>query len=172
MDLYQIGVRTITSYPDNFHHVYTDGSAFKGTTNAGYGARIEYMDKSCDEVSEPCGAFCGNYEAEALGLQHALQKLKQTFENHPNKKANCVIFTDYLSVLKILDEQNYTTKAIRDLAIQISSFMTKFDIVLYLQWIPSHCGIQGNERTDKLAKKGAAKVQPEKPVTQATVNKS
>ena len=67
-----------------------------------------------------------------------------------------------------MDEQNYATKAIRDLALQISSFLKQFDVVLYLQWIPSHCGIPGNERADILAKKGAAKTQPEKPVSQAT----
>lgn len=29
-----------------------------------------------------------------------------------------------------------------------------------LQWIPSHCGIQGNEEADRLAKQGAALPQP------------
>ena len=93
VDLYQIGINTIMSYPDNIHQVYTDGSASKGTRNAGCGARIEFKDKTCDELAEPCGALCGNYEAEALGLQHALQKLTQTFENEPNKTANCDIFS-------------------------------------------------------------------------------
>ena len=44
VDLYNIGVRTIMSYPENFHQIYTDGSAFKGTRNAGCGARIEYVE--------------------------------------------------------------------------------------------------------------------------------
>ena len=88
---------------------------------------------------------------------------------NPKKKGDCVIFSDSLSVLTILNEQNYTTKAIRDLAVQISSFIRTFDLNLTLQWIPSHCGIPGNERADYLAKKGAAKTQPDKPVSQATV---
>ena len=41
MDLYHFGVKTIVSYRNNFHQVYTDGSAFKGTRNAACGARIE-----------------------------------------------------------------------------------------------------------------------------------
>ena len=169
VELYQIGIKTIMSYPDNLHQVYTDGSAFKGTINAGCGARIEFKDKTCNELSEPCGTLCGNYEAEIFGLKHALQNLKETFENQPQKKGDCVIFSDSLSVLTILNEQNYTTKAIRDLAVQISSFIRTFDLNLILQWIPSHCGIPGNERADYLAKKGAAKTQPDKPVSQATV---
>ena len=37
-----------------------------------------------------------------------------------------------------------------------------------MQWIPSHCNIPGNERADILAKRGASKEQPIKPVSQAT----
>ena len=34
-----------------------------------------------------------------------------------------------------------------------------------MQWIPSHCGIPGNETADRLAKEGAAEEQPEVPIT-------
>ena len=109
------------TYPDSFHQVYTDGSAFKGTSRAGCGARIEYSDKSCDELAEPCGLYCDNYKAEALALQHALVKMTETFERYPDKVADCVVFSDSQSVLKVLDEENYSTIAIRDLAINISN---------------------------------------------------
>ena len=42
MKLNLIGSKTITTYTD-FHQIFTDGSAFKGTLNAGFGARIEYL---------------------------------------------------------------------------------------------------------------------------------
>ena len=96
-------------------------------------------------------------------------KILKKFLKINHKKGDCVIFSDSLSVLRILKEQNYTTKATRDLAVQISSFIRTFDLNLTLQWIPSHCGIPGNERADYLAKKGAAKTQQDKPVSQATV---
>ena len=171
MELQTIGNKTIQTYPDNFHHIYTDGSAFKGTTKAGCGARIEYSDKQCDELSEPCGTHCDNFEAEVLAIKHSISKLSQAFESKPNIKTNCVVFSDSQSVLKTLDEQNYSTKAIRDLALHISLFIEKFNITLYLQWIPSHCGIQGNERADMLAKREASMIQPEKCVSQSTVKK-
>ena len=34
-----------------------------------------------------------------------------------------------------------------------------------MQWIPSHCGIPGNEKADQLAKEGAAEDQPDIPIT-------
>ena len=40
------GLQTVQEYPDNWIKVYTDGSAFKGTANAGYGVRIEHTDKT------------------------------------------------------------------------------------------------------------------------------
>ena len=36
-----------------------------------------------------------------------------------------------------------------------------------LQWIPSHCGIQGNEEADRMAKLGAEGMQEENPVSMA-----
>ena len=168
VQLYNIGIKTIMSYPESINQVYTDGSAFKGTYRAGYGARIEFYDKTCKEFAEPCGTHCDNFEAEAEAIQHVIQKLNETFINNPDKVSDSVIFTDSLSVLQTLDQQNYTSKSIRNLALQISLFLEKHPSTVYLQWIPSHCGIEGNERADTLAKRGATMIQPERCVSQGT----
>ena len=115
MDLQNLGIKTIQIYSDNYHHIYTDGSAFKGSLKAGCGVRIEYSDKQCDELSEPCGTHCDNFEAEVLAIRHAIAKLSQAFESKPDITTDCVVFSDSQSVLKTLDEQNYSTKANRDL---------------------------------------------------------
>ena len=168
VQLYNIGIKTIMSYPESINQVYTDGSSFKGTYRAGYGARIEFYDKTCKEFAEPCGTHCDNFEAEAEAIQHVIQKLNETFINNPDKVSDSVIFTDSLSVLQTLDQQNYTSKSIRNLALQISLFLEKHPSTVYLQWIPSHCGIEGNERADTLAKRGATMIQPERCVSQGT----
>ena len=160
--------KTIRSYPESYIQIYTDGSADMGTTKAGYGARIEYVDQACEEISEPCGDLCSNYEAEAFAIEAALQKVKETFSSNPNQIGDCVIFSDARSCLEALKTQDFKHKAIRDLAIYISSFLEDHRITLVLQWIPSHCNIPGNERADFLAKKGASKEQPIKPVSQTT----
>ena len=88
VSLYNAGVKTILSYSDEFHQIYTDGSAFKGSFKAGCGARIEYSDKSCDELFEACGSHCDNFEAEAMALHHVVAKLETSFQSFPERKAN------------------------------------------------------------------------------------
>ena len=45
---------TIDKFPDDWIHVYTDGSATKATTRAGYGIYMELPDGNSHEVSEAC----------------------------------------------------------------------------------------------------------------------
>jgi hypothetical protein len=67
-----------------------------------------------------------------------------------------VFLTDALSVLQALMNDNlpqleqalYTIKTLRTV----------------LQWIPSHCGVHGNEQADGLVKHGAGQQQQENPV--------
>ena len=88
--------------------------------------------------------------------------------NKIQTKLKTVIFSDSRSCLDSLETQRLENTAIRNLSTNISSFLECHNIALVLQWIPSHCKIDGNERADILAKKGAAKEQPMKPVSQTT----
>ena len=155
-------------YPDNWIHVYTDGSAFKGTVNAGLGARIEYPDGSLEEIAIPCGSLCSNFDAEAHAMISAIYSIKGTFDMNPEISTNAVIFTDSKSVLECLHNNSVPTSAIRDLIQTIDSFHKDYGHEITLQWIPSHCNINGNEAADKLAKEGAMMHQPDKPVPQRT----
>ena len=56
VSLMNIAQRTIDSYPETWIHIYTDGSAFKGTMNAGYGARVQFPDQTREELFEFSGA--------------------------------------------------------------------------------------------------------------------
>ena len=154
------GLNAIQSFPDEWTHIYTDGSASKGTKNAGFGVRIEYPDKTCKEISKPCGALCSNFDAEASAIQSALQETKSTYLSTNKICSNIVIFTDARSVLQALENKNNCHPIIEKLNNSISDMITTFSVEITLQWIPSHCEIPGNEAADILAKKGAQLEQP------------
>ena len=50
-DIMNASLKTIDSYPDTWIHMYKDGSAFKGTTKAGYGSLIHFPDGNSSELS-------------------------------------------------------------------------------------------------------------------------
>ena len=159
------GLETIQSYPDHWIHVYTDGSALKGTVNAGYGVKIFYPDEKPETISNPCGALCSNFEAETLAIEAALHQITQRNIAKNTPTTDIVIFSDSKSVLQAIDSDKQTTRSIRDLRLAISNFIDEFSVNVTLQWIPSHCDIPGNESADRLAKEGASQEQPNLPVS-------
>ena len=160
VELHLTGVRTILDYPDNIIHVYTDGSAFKGTINAGLGARIEYPGGSLEEIAIPCGNLCSNFDAEALAIKAAIESIKGTFHMHPTLLTDVVVFSDSKSVLQCLKNESLPSNAMKDLMFTLTNFASEFSKDITLQWIPSHCNIDGNEAADKLAKEGSSMEQP------------
>jgi len=157
--------KTIASYPEDIIQIYTDGSAFKGTLHAGYGVRIEYPDRSCDELCNPCGAICSNYEAEATAIEAALHHLSGIFTIYPSKQRNVVIFSDCKSILQAVEHQDITTTTVKSLLLKINTFLETYAVNLNLQWIPGHHNIPGNERADELAKQEASNEQPNIPAS-------
>jgi ribonuclease HI len=161
---------TICSYPEDAIHVYTDGSAFKGTIKAGYGAFIKYPFTHPDDYPQifgPCGKFCSNYTAEIIAVEKALRKVLVDFEDGIIPPDDIIVFSDSKSTLQSLENtSSLDVSTIRDLNDQLKSF---YDVDVYFQWIPAHKDIPGNERADKLAKRGAAMTQPPISVSLQTV---
>ena len=71
---------TIENYPKTIIHAFTDGSAFKATTFAGFGVFLKYPDKTSFHWSEPCGNTCSNYIAEVKAITSAIGIIHQQFE--------------------------------------------------------------------------------------------
>ena len=117
---YQIALKssaleTIDSYPSTWIHAYTDGSAFKGTINAGYGATINLPNGDKREIFNSCGSFCSNYIAEQQAMTNAANHLNMHFDSYPLSVTNIVIFTDSLSTLQALESGTDVTKDITHL---------------------------------------------------------
>jgi ribonuclease HI len=119
--------------------VYTDGSATNTKTKGGAGIYIQYPHGEQQSDAIPTGLHRSNYKAEGEAIIHAAHTIKYKVDNN----TQIVFLTDALSVLQALMNDNlpqleqalYTTKPLRTV----------------LQWIPSYCGVHGNEQADGLA---------------------
>ena len=142
------------SYPAaTWTHVYTDGSAENATRNGGYGAYIKAPGRPPITVSAPGGRLCSNYKAEILAIHNAAEII-QLWDRKPKK---VVFLTDSLSALQAITS-GQPDQTLKQLIGSINTLAQTTKI--FLQWIPAHTGISGNEMADRLAKEGSADEQP------------
>jgi ribonuclease HI len=131
---------------NQYTHLYTDGSK-QQNGNVGYGV---YCAKENINLQTPLHNSHSIFEAELLAIQQALSIIISIPKNE--QKQNFVIFTDSLSVIKSLE--NFIQHTNDALISQTMELINKIDTqnkTVILCWIPSHIGIQGNDKADKLA---------------------
>jgi len=154
------------NYPaSEWIRAYTDGSAEEAVRNGGAGIFVQYPNRMEEQHQLPTGILSTNYKAEVVAITKAAQLLTE----HPAQ--NIVILTDALSVLESLE--NNQDKHLNELTTALSILCTASTVIL--QWIPSHCGLYGNDVADALAKAGSQKDQPNTPTSnqeQKTIIKS
>ena len=164
-------LETIDSYPPSAIHAYTDGSAFKGTTFAGYGIYLKLPDGSSLKHCDACGVNCSNFDAEIKAIISAVELVHQSFEIGERDPCDLVIFTDSKSTLQALNDVTKSNDTnIVGLANTINNLLASFNINITLQWIPGHSGIKGNDIADHLAKSGTQNEHPENPCSMRTTS--
>ena len=167
VDLKLAAEKTIQSYPDEWTHVYTDGSAEEATRNAGWGIWIRNPEGTTEELFDSCGENSSNYDAEVYAIQKAIDHVHHKFEDNSTKAKDVVIFTDSKSTLQAL-EGSELDESLEEIIQKANKFTSAYPVKLKLQWIPGHVGIYGNEKADALAKKGSQNTQPTIPITFTT----
>ena len=150
--------------------MWTDGSAADGVANGGAGALVVWPDGAEDEIRIPAGRLCSSYHAEMVALQAALTHLLEspTLDDDP-----VVVCTDSQSALASLRDGPATQTA--PLGISIWSLLARLaegGREVHLQWVPSHCGLVGNERADAIAKEASELDQTDAPLDVRTVHRA
>lgn len=143
-----------TEYPsEKWNYVYTDGSAEDATRNGGSGIFIRYTDGQYTKMSIPTGQLSTNYRSEVQALLEA----SKIINNLSPSNKNYVFLTDCTSSLQALQRENKDILE-QNTVERLNNLCRQNQIIL--QWIPSHCGILGNEVADKLAKDATKMEQP------------
>ena len=141
-------------YPrEEWIRTYTDGSAEDATRNGGAGVFIQYPQGSEDSLAFPTGSNSTNYKSEAIALEKGANHLG-TKQMSPQK---IVFLSDAQSVIDRL--KSYKDKELNNTTKAICSLCEDHEVVV--QWIPSHCGLYGNDKADFLAKTGSSMNQME-----------
>lgn len=154
---------TLEMIDASYHHtewtqVFTDGSADGAVKNGGAGVFIKHMDGKHSTRSFPTGKISTNFRAESTALLHAIK----IFSQAPDPPSKIVFFTDCRSLLQTL-QKDCTDQQTQDIREALSGLSKQSTVSL--QWVPSHCGIAGNEKADALSKEGSKMEQFSHPVS-------
>ena len=126
---------------------YTDDSAEETAKNGGDGVFIKLPGGRSIRKSVATGQQSTNYRAKAYALLAAVHTLNQE-ERLPT---NTVVLTGCRSILQSLQSPG-GDQIFSNIRQELSLLKNKTSVTL--QWIPSHCGVRGNEEADWLSKNG------------------
>jgi len=155
----------LETLPNATTSVWTDGSATESNKNGGSGVWIQYSNSTTQSLSCPAGAITSSLRAEMVAIKKAADTLLASDTPLGPEVRLC---TDSRSSLQKLlnfrgQPRDKTTEDTWDALVSLS---TRSHITL--QWVPSHCGIFGNERADHLANLGAREPQDASPIDLTT----
>ena len=163
-------LETISLYHQGMVHAYTDGSATdEGRT--GFGAIIQYPDGTKNTISRAYDFNSTNFHAEVMAIRSTLEVIKQAFDDSTTP-SDIVIFSDSQATLQALKNPLSCNPSLFSILEIIDLMRGKYKIATYLQWVPGHADIKGNELADRLAKQGTEQTQTLTPCDLRAVTKT
>lgn len=134
----------VCSRYESFEIIYTDGSKKESSTSASF---CQIKLEKCVEKKYKLNDNISVFTAECFAIGASLDYMGK-MPIH-----NLCIVTDSLSAIKALKNAKNSFKThhmVAHLCEKINR-MSSNGIRVELVWVPSHCGVMGNERADKLA---------------------
>ncbi|KAJ4434242.1 hypothetical protein ANN_22791 [Periplaneta americana] len=142
--------------PQNWLHLYTDGSLISREQGAGAGVTCCLFS-----LYRSLGYGTTSFDGEIIAISESLRNLLC----HINKFKNAVILSDSKAAILSIVSKHTPSSQTAEITKMLSQLISLNKRIVF-QWIPSHCGILGNENADALAKKGSTATY--RPVTKST----
>ncbi|KAJ4446816.1 hypothetical protein ANN_13514, partial [Periplaneta americana] len=155
--LKQLSLETINIRypPQDWLHLYTDGSLIsRESAGAGVTCCLFSLYRSL-------GYGTTSFDGEIIAICECLRNLLC----HINKFRNAVILSDSKAAILSIVSKHTPSSQTAEITKMLSQLISLNKRIVF-QWIPSHCGILGNENADALAKKGSTATY--RPVTKST----
>ena len=137
-DIFQSEFKEMVSKYEDYTKIYTDGSKQNEKVAA---AAVTPFGTSSFKL--PDGASI--YSAEVKAITRALDLIERS------ERTEFMILSDSLSVLQVIDSQETKNPLVSRMLNLIQNIYTQNKSLVFC-WIPSHCGISGNEEADRAAK--------------------
>ena len=129
--------------------VYTDGSKINERVGAAAVINHHFQngETTCRQLSKRLPENSTIFAAEATAISLALNYYQHMDPVHHD----VVVYSDSMSCLQAIDSEDTENPFICHIMNLLLSLSDKGTHVRFC-WVPSHCGIDGNERVDHLAK--------------------
>ncbi|KAJ4431093.1 hypothetical protein ANN_19688 [Periplaneta americana] len=142
--------------PQNWLHLYTDGSLISREQGAGAGVTCCLFS-----LYRSLGYGTTSFDGEIVAISESLRNILC----HINKFKNVVILSDSKAAILSIVSKHTPSSQTAEIT-KTHSQLISLNKRIVFQWIPSHCGILGNENADALAKKVSTATY--RPVTKST----
>jgi ribonuclease HI len=146
---------TLAKLPEAHVTCYTDGSVRDpGRLRDGYGAYVIYdAAGGVREGAVPAGRRATSYHAELQALVAAVAVIRDGMAVPTG--AEIRLLTDSQALVRRAEKGLAAdlTASEEELVLGMAAVCAKNTAHITLQWVPSHCGLPGNERANELAEK-------------------